>query len=157
MIVLARVDDRLVHGQVAVGWKNALDANHLAVIDDHIASDMFERSLLEMSVPYELELSIFSTEDAIRELPKFVHDPGLRSIILVKNPQIFIPLLESGIDLTEVNIGGMRFAKGKEQITKAVFLNAEERETVKQLSARGIIIDWRIVPTDKRGDYLTQL
>ncbi len=157
MIVLARVDDRLVHGQVAVGWKNALDANHLAVIDDHIASDMFERSLLEMSAPYELELSIFGLEEAKAGLLPFVHDPALRSIILVKSPELFITLLDGGIPLTEVNIGGMRFVKGKTQITKAVFLNEEEKTIVKELASRGILIDWRIVPTDKRGDFLPLL
>jgi len=157
MILLFRVDDRLVHGQVAVGWKNALDANHLLVIDDEVASNEFDRTLMEMSVPYDLRLSIMGEKEAARKLPALARDSRLRTIVLVRNPDVVEHLTRKGVRIEELNIGGMRFSPGKFQVTRAVYLDQEDVAKIKELARRGIKIEGRIVPTDKKSDFLQLL
>ncbi len=157
MIVLYRVDDRLVHGQVAVGWKNALEANHLIVVDDEVFQNDFDRSLMEMSVPTGLKLTVTSVGEACGSIKKADSDSALRSIVLVKTPDIFQRLMALGCLIKEVNIGGMRFSPGKEQVTRAVFLNDADKALIREMAAKGVSFEGRIVPTDKKGDFLQLL
>jgi|MTBAKSStandDraft_1061840.scaffolds.fasta_scaffold60020_1 PTS system mannose-specific IIB component len=157
MILLFRVDDRLVHGQVAVGWKNALDANHLLVIDNEVAANEFDRTLMEMSVPYDLRLNIMDEKEAARKVPSLARDSRLRSIVLVRNPDVVEHLTREGVRIEELNIGGMRFSPGKSQVTRAVYLDCDDVEKIKELARRGIKIEGRIVPTDKKSDFLQLL
>ncbi|HOO59006.1 MAG TPA: PTS sugar transporter subunit IIB [Candidatus Mcinerneyibacteriales bacterium] len=157
MILLFRVDDRLVHGQVAVGWKNALDANHLLVIDNEVASNEFDRTLMEMSAPYDLRLNIMDEKEAARKVPSLARDAQLRTIVLVRNPDVVEHLIDEGVKIEELNIGGMRFSPGKSQVTRAVYLNSEDVAKIKDLARRGIKIEGRIVPTDKKSDFLQLL
>ncbi len=154
MIVLFRVDDRLVHGQVAVGWKNALEADHLLVIDDDVYNNDFDKSLMEMSVPTGLSLSIIPCSSALSELKKDSMDETSRTIVLVKTPEVFDHIVSRGAPIDEVNIGGMRFEPGKEQVTRAVFLNDEDKRVIRHIASEGVKIEGRIVPTDKKGDFL---
>jgi PTS system mannose-specific IIB component len=157
MILLFRVDDRLVHGQVAVGWKNALEANHLLVVDDEVAANEFDRTLMEMSAPYDLQLNIFSEHEAVKKLPSLSRDKKLRTIVLVRTPDVVEHLVRRGIQIDELNVGGMRFSPGKEQVTRAVYLDDTDIEKIKSLARQGIKIEGRIVPTDKKSDFLQLL
>lgn len=157
MILLVRVDDRLVHGQVAAGWKMAINANHLVVIDDEVANNEFDRTLMEMSLPIGLTLDILTLEDAKATFESYEKDENKRVIILVKTPDIILELLKAGVHLKELNIGGMRFSSGKKQITKSVFLNEHDIAVIKEIASFGVFIEGRIVPTDKKGDFLKLL
>jgi mannose/fructose/N-acetylgalactosamine-specific phosphotransferase system component IIB len=112
---------------------------------------------MEMSAPYDLRLNIMDEKEAARKVPSLARDTQLRTIVLVRNPDVVEHLIDKGVKIEELNIGGMRFSPGKSQVTRAVYLNNEDVAKIKDLARRGIKIEGRIVPTDKKSDFLQLL
>jgi PTS system mannose-specific IIB component len=151
MIVLARVDDRLIHGQVVVGWVNEVKADHIVVINEEVSKNEEKKNIMRLAVPKKIKLSFFSPQEAGEELKNSAFAKS-RLLLLFSNPGDVIPLIRAGISIKEVNIGGMRYSSGKKEIIKSVFVSKEDIDALKKLSSLGISIIAKAVPTDRPVD-----
>src|SRR5512135_1816152 len=112
MAVFARIDDRLIHGQVVEGWVNFLKATTILVADDKVAANPLQRSIMEIAVPQGLKVIIGTVDEICRRL----HAPDLekeRVILLFSNPADVLRSLRCGIACEALNIGGMHYVPGK--------------------------------------------
>jgi mannose/fructose/sorbose-specific phosphotransferase system IIB component len=150
-IVLIRIDDRLIHGQVVVGWAHYLHANHIVVADNNIASDPTQKMLYEMVVPPDIKVSILPIEDAAEMLKKDTA-PDLKTIVLFSKPQDVLSYWKLGGPLKSLNIGGMRFEPGKKQIAQAISVNDADLAVFRELNQQNIQLEGRAVPSDPQMD-----
>jgi len=145
MIALFRVDDRLIHGQVVLGWGSVLRPDRIILADDEIASNEWEKSLYASSVPPEIKVSILSLPEAAAQLKRGIFDAE-KVILLVRHPRNVISLMDLGLPVGEVNVGGLHYRDGREEILENIYLDAEERNIMRELVKRGVILDARALP-----------
>ncbi|SFL34839.1 PTS sugar transporter subunit IIB [Pelosinus propionicus] len=143
-IVLARIDDRLIHGQVMTAWLQYVGANHIVIIDDETASDDFLKSIIEMAVPREIKLHIYHCEEAAAEIKKMSDDEKL--MILAKVPESFLTVIETGLPLEKIIIGGMGANTKRTKFYKNISASDTERETFKKITAHGTKLVIHIIP-----------
>lgn len=148
-IVLARIDDRLIHGQVATIWSKVTGCERIIVCDDDVAADSIRSTLLKQVAPPGIKSSVVDIEKAVRVYnnPKYEND---KCLLLFTNPTSVLQMVEAGVDIKSVNIGGMSFKEGKHQITGAVSVDDKDIEAFKKLNERGIELEIRKVDTDKK-------
>lgn len=148
-IVLARIDDRLIHGQVATIWSKVTGCERIIVCDDDVAADSIRSTLLKQVAPPGIKSSVVDIEKAVRVYnnPKYEND---KCLLLFTNPTSVLQMVEAGVDIKSVNIGGMSFKEGKHQITGAVSVDDKDIEAFKKLNERGIELKIRKVDTDKK-------
>lgn len=151
-IVLVRVDDRLIHGQVAVGWTRTVGATRIVVANDEVAKDATQKALLKLAAPVGVKVSILSVADAAALLagPKVAKD---RVMVLVRDPQSLLGLMDGGVELTKVNVGNVRMAPGRVRLTKEVAASPEELEAWKELDRRGVILEAVWLPGGAVTDF----
>lgn len=149
-IVLLRVDDRLIHGQVTMGWGPVLHPDRIVVVNDRIAESEWEKELYLAAVPEGVEASILSMAEGIEHL-RHQHN-GKRLLVLVASPKDVVRLVKGGVDIREVNIGGMHFCEGKRQILHFVCVDSTDIESLRTLDRMGVEFDCRDVPTSRRID-----
>jgi mannose/fructose/N-acetylgalactosamine-specific phosphotransferase system component IIB len=139
-IVLVRVDDRMIHGQVAVGWTRMVGGTHIVVVDDEVAKDNTQKMLLKMATPIGVKATVLSVQDAVALLQsgKLGND---KVIIIVRGPQALLGLIEGGVSIPKVNIGNVRMTEGRERLTKEVAANAEEIASWRQLNEQGVKLE----------------
>lgn len=154
MIILYRVDDRLVHGQVVEGWVPALGAEELAVVSDDIAGDEMRRAIMRFATPEEVDLKILTVAEAAAYLPEAAKSER-KVLLLLPGLAEAVELSRQGLKIPSLNIGGMHYSAGKNlSIGKAIFLNDQDCAALKTLNAAGITIEGRGVPTDKPLDLM---
>ena len=148
-IVLTRIDDRLIHGQVATIWSKVTGCERIIVCDDDVAADSIRSTLLKQVAPPGIKSSVVDVEKAVRVYnnPKYEND---KCLLLFTNPTSVLQMVEAGVDIKSVNIGGMSFKEGKHQITGAVSVDDKDIEAFKKLNERGIELEIRKVDTDKK-------
>ena len=147
-IQLLRIDDRLIHGQVVVGWVKALNIQRLVVVNDAIANNNMQKTLMEMAVPSGLKVSFFSVADAAL---KCRADSGQeKTLLLFASPKDVLSFLEQGGSITSINVGGMHFCEGKQQVSKTVCVSPEDIGALVALRKRGVELEVRAVPGDPR-------
>jgi mannose/fructose/N-acetylgalactosamine-specific phosphotransferase system component IIB len=136
-IELLRVDERLIHGQVVVGWGGALHADRIVVVDDALAASAWEQELYCLGVPPEMEASFVDTRAAAAAWPGW-RAAGPRTIVLVRDLTQLEGLAAEGLlEGVEVNLGGLHDAPGREKVLNYLFLSSEEWEILAQLEAAG--------------------
>lgn len=146
-IVLARVDDRLIHGQAMTAWLQYTDGNHIVIIDNGTAQDSFLQTVMKMSVPQGIAFSVFDETAGAEFLQK---DHGNEKLLLLaKTPATYLHLVEAGVQLQEIIIGGMGAAAQRTKLYKNISASEEERQIFKKLLDQGIQVKVQIVPTDK--------
>jgi mannose/fructose/N-acetylgalactosamine-specific phosphotransferase system component IIB len=144
-IVLVRVDDRLIHGQVAIGWTRTVGATHIVVANDEVAKDNTQKMLMKMATPVGVKLTVLSVAEAAAELSagKFGND---RVMVLVRDPQSLLALMEGGVKLEKVNVGNVRMAEGRVRLTKEVAATPEEIEVWNKLDSAGVELEAMWIP-----------
>ncbi|AYW44743.1 PTS system mannose/fructose/N-acetylgalactosamine-transporter subunit IIB [Tetragenococcus koreensis] len=153
-IAITRIDERLIHGQVAYSWTVEYQVDEIVVVDDEIVNDDMQKMLLEMAVPEGKTLKILSIEQAA----VYLKGSGNKKVFLVvKTPQIILDLDNKGVNFDSINIGGMYYKEGKEQITKTVYIDNEEKQIFKELASNGISLDVRTSPRDKSFDLISKI
>ena len=150
-INLARIDDRLIHGQVATVWAKEAGAGRIIVVSDEVANDEIRKTLVKQAAPPGIKVNIVSIEKAekVYNNPKYESDTVF---YLFTNPMEVLQLIEYGVPITSINRGGMQFKEGRTQITKAVSVNQEEVDAFRKLSDMRVELDLRVIATDPKGD-----
>lgn len=148
-IGLARIDDRLIHGQVATRWTKETNVTRIIVVSDEVAADTVRKTLLTQVAPPGVTAHVVDVAKAIRvwDNPKYAND---RVMLLFTNPTDVLRLVEGGVKITTVNIGGMAFRQGKTQVNNAVSVDEKDIEAFKKLNEKGIELEVRKVSTDSR-------
>ena len=109
-LVLTRIDDRLIHGQVMTAWIKQKNAVQVVVADDEVAEDEFMINVLEMAVPDEIAIGIFNRDDAVEFMKQGLEAP---TILLVKGPEILNYMVDHGIEIDEIDVGGRVQKRGE--------------------------------------------
>jgi mannose/fructose/N-acetylgalactosamine-specific phosphotransferase system component IIB len=143
-LVLYRIDDRLIHGQVVVGWGQPLDIGFIVLVDDTVAAEEWEQELYRMGVPPEMEVYFHSAGDAIKHLAKYRSDPRA-GILLTGDIATMRRLVDSG-GITAVNVGGLHSQPGRIQRLRYVFLTPGEERELRDLAGRGAVVTAQDVP-----------
>ncbi len=148
-IGLARIDDRLIHGQVATRWTKETNVNRIIVVSDEVAADTVRKTLLTQVAPPGVTAHVVDVAKMIRvwNNPKYARD---RVMLLFTNPTDVERLVQEGVKITSVNIGGMAFRQGKIQVNNAVSVDDKDIAAFKKLNERGIELEVRKVSSDQR-------
>lgn len=155
-VVLFRVDERLIHGQVIVGWGGRLHPDRIVVVDDELAGSPWEQELYIMGVPAGVEAGFASVEDARDRLPEWMSGEE-RVLILTRMIDSMNRLASTGLlEGEEVNIGGIHHGPGRTRVLRYVFLSDDERDALVKLSGTGATVTARDVP-GARGVGLDEL
>ncbi len=146
-IRLTRIDSRLIHGQVALNWVKARGVETIICAGDAAAADDLRKQLLLQAAPSGVKANVLSTAKTARVYnnPKYETMPVM---LLVESPGEAVKLIDSGIPLTEINLGGLTFKTGAIQLGDAVFARPEDIEALKTLLSRGVKVTIQILPKD---------
>ena len=149
-IVLTRIDNRLVHGQVVTAWIQHAGANLIIVPHDEIAENKTRQGLMNLAVPTGTQIRYFS----IQKTCDVIHKAAPRQLIalIVETPQDVLKLVKGGVPIKALNIGNMHMAAGKKQITKAICVDEDDINTFKELRKLGVIIEAQRVPNEQKED-----
>jgi len=149
MIKLTRIDDRLVHGQVAFTWTPALGADCLLVANDKVAADEFQKMALGLAKPASAKLLIKPINDAA----VFLNDPrsaNMKVLVLINSIKDAAALADAVKEIRSVNFGGIRAREGSRAISKAIAVTDDDIPVLKGMLQKGIELEVRQVPTDTK-------
>ena len=142
-----RIDDRLIHGQVANRWATGLNASRIMVIDDKVANDQVQKAALRMAAPAGIATSIITEEKAITNIKAGKYE-NQRVLLVVKRPAVLLHLVEAGLPIDKINIGNMSNRPETKQVKKSVSLTEQEIEDIRALLAKGVQVTAVMVPDD---------
>jgi fructoselysine and glucoselysine-specific PTS system IIB component len=149
MIKLTRIDDRLVHGQVAFTWTPALGADCLLIANDKVAKDEFMKMTLGLAKPAGTKLLIKSVKDAAAYLND-EKNRNLKILVLINSVKDAHALVSEVPEIKSVNFGGIRTREGAKLISKAIAINDSDVELIRDMLSKGIELEIRQVPTDSK-------
>jgi len=145
-IALYRIDDRLIHGQVVVGWGQPLELGFIVLVDDEVADSEWEQELYRMGVPPEMDVHFLAVDAAAAALPDFQAD-ARQGIVLVGDIDTMTRLVERvGGSIRAVNVGGVHHAPGRTPRLRYVFLSAAEEEGLRAIQRLGVEVSAQDVP-----------
>lgn len=152
MIQKLRIDDRLLHGQVAYSWKSALNYQAIVIASDEAARDEMRKTTIKLCCPDGVKLATRTIEDAavLLKNPK-LH--AMKVFVICPNPKSAYELLEKIEEKPVVNLGGMQMEEGKVLFSKAVYVNQSDVEYLDQISAKGYSIEVQEVPSCAMHEY----
>lgn len=150
-IALIRVDDRLIHGQVIMGWTRSLGVEHIVAADDATAANPMQRSLLQMAVPAGLTAAIVGVDEAADALLAASGD-ARRTLVLVRDPLALLRLHERGVPFDHVNVGNVGSRPGRVRLTKEVHASEEELVAWRALVDAGVRLEAQWLPDQSRTD-----
>lgn len=155
-IVNVRMDERLIHGQVAGIWAPSLHTQRIIVINDEAAADTLQKSSLRMAAPTSMRLLVLPVESAAKNIRSGKY--GKQRLFLVfKNPTDVLRYLKAGGKLTHVNVGNMSYKEGSKDITKSIKVLDEEIDVFESIAAMDINVTAQLVPNDPVIDFMDKL
>ena len=150
MLDLFRIDDRLIHGQVVVGWGQPLDIGFIILVDDQVAESDWEQELYRMGVPPEMEVHFRTVDEAAGELARWRRDPRV-GIVLTGDVDTMLRLVDAaasrGDPIRQVNLGGIHHKPGRQQRMRYVYLSAAEERTLRAFASHGVAVSAQDVPS----------
>ena len=144
-ILLTRIDNRLVHGQVATQWNSTLGSNLILVANDDVASNTMRQTLMKMAAPAGVAPRCFSLQKTIDVIGKA--SPRQKIFIVAETPEDVLTLVKGGVPIKKVNIGNMHMSEGKRQVATSVAVNDEDVAAFKELQELGVELEIRRVPS----------
>lgn len=148
-LLLARIDDRLIHGQVAYGWGRALKPTFYLVVSDALRADAMRAEVCLCGVPDDARGRVVSVAEALTSSVRGEIESE-RTILLMPGTEEAMRLLEGGFPMTELNVGGLHHAPGKREVLPYVFLDDADKERLQAIAARGVSVAARDLPTNPR-------
>ncbi|NUF50569.1 PTS mannose transporter subunit IIAB [Gilliamella sp. ESL0250] len=150
-IVLARVDSRLLHGQVATAWTKSTNPNRIIVVSDSVAKDELRKKLIQEAAPPGVKANVVP----IKKIIEVSRDPrfgNTKALLLFENPQDVLRTIDGGVDIDVLNIGSMAHSVGKVMVNKVLSMNADDVDTFEKLKAKNVKFDVRKVPNDSNSN-----
>lgn len=153
-ILLGRIDNRLVHGQVGTVWTRHIGANLVIVADDSVAVDSMQQSLMKMclsTVTKDVQIRFFSLDKTKEIIWKA--SPSQKIFIVTRTPYEMKVLIEGGVPIPFVNIGNMHYSDGKKSLSTAVFVNEQDEENLDYIVNHGIRVHLQTIPSAEGTEY----
>lgn len=154
-ILLTRIDNRLIHGQVGMTWVSWLGGNLILVADDELAADEVQQSLMDMVLPNGVESRYFTLQKTIDVIHKAADRQKI--FLVCRTPQSVLRLVEGGVPISAVNVGNMHFAEGKRQVDKTVSVDEDDIRCFRTLVEKGVACTVQKTPDDVKKDVLSLL
>lgn len=154
-ILITRIDNRLIHGQVGVTWVNHLGANLVVVANDKVSEDEIQQNLMDMVLPDTIQARYFSIQKTIDIIHKA--SPRQKIFLVVKDVQDALKIKKGGVPIDVLNIGNMHYEEGKRQISSTVSVDEQDIADFKELDKLGVKLDLRKVPSDRGQNILDLL
>jgi PTS system mannose-specific IIB component len=160
--VWVRVDDRLIHGQVTVGWRQYLRCAEIWVVDDRARDDPYLQDALRLAVPDGVAVHVYGVGDAValltlggrRQTSDVTEGRGLcRVLLLVRSPEAALALAEGGVPLERLNVGNLASRPGSVRAFKNIALTPAHVEALDALAARGVRITFQLAPEDAQAEW----
>ena len=145
-VELYRIDDRLIHGQVVVGWGQPLDIRLLVLVDDLVAESEWEQELYRIAVPPEMEIRFESVDSAVTNHAAYSSDPR-RSIVVTADIPTMKQLIARVQIIRDVNLGGLHHRAGRHQKLRYIFLTDDEAAMLRDLQSLGVTVTAQDVPS----------
>ena len=145
-ILLTRVDNRLIHGQVGMTWATHLGANLIIVANDAVAGDEVQQNLMDMAVASTAETRYFTLQKTIDVIG--LAGDWQHIFLVVRTPQDALKLVENGVTIKVLNIGNMHFSEGKKQVTSTISVDEDDKMAFRRLIELGVKVELRKVPSD---------
>ncbi|WP_238881981.1 mannose/fructose/sorbose PTS transporter subunit IIA [Clostridium sp. YIM B02551] len=150
--VLARIDSRLLHGQVATAWTKAMQPTRIIVVSDDVARDKLRKNLITQAAPPGVKAHVVPVDHMIKLAKDDQHFGGQRAMLLFENPEDVLRAVEGGVPLKTINVGSMAHSLGKVQPNKVLAFNQVDIDTFNKLKKAGLNFDVRKVPNDSKGN-----
>ncbi|MCL2619030.1 MAG: PTS sugar transporter subunit IIB [Defluviitaleaceae bacterium] len=150
-----RIDDRLIHGQIITAWISDAQCDTIIVADDKSAADSLSQTLFRMAVPNNISLEI-ATQQQAAELIKDEEKTG-SALLIVRGVRELRELLEHGVSVTSVNVGNISQHPTRKKFSKSIWLDESEITLLQELGSRGIEMEVRVVPGDKKVNILEMI
>lgn len=150
--VLARIDSRLLHGQVATAWTKAVHPTRIIVVSDAVAKDELRKNLIKQAAPPGVKAHVVPINHMIKLAKDNKHFGGQRAMLLFENPEDVLRAVEGGVPLKTINVGSMAHSIGKVQPNKVLAFNQEDIDVFNKLKKIGLTFDVRKVPSDSKGN-----
>ncbi|MGC3954553.1 MAG: PTS sugar transporter subunit IIB [Propionicimonas sp.] len=148
-LVLTRIDDRLIHGQVMTAWLKVAPASQIIAVDDAVAADEFLSEIMAAAAPSGIKVKVVSVDQAVPILQQPLAE---KTYLLVKTPITLTRLVAAGIPLTQVNVGGMGMNPSRKRLYKNIAASDEEVAAFRQLADAGATVSFQIVPAERSYD-----
>ena len=155
-IAFCRIDDRLIHGQVATVWSKVTGCNRIMCVSDEVAKDELRKKLLLQVVPPGLKGYVIPVAKAVEAYKNPKYD-SFKTLFLFTNPTDVLRAVKGGIPFKSVNLGGKCFKDGDTLISQAVSVNAEDVKAIKELVSMGIEVEMRKLVNDPKVDAMDAL
>jgi PTS system mannose-specific IIB component len=155
-VILVRIDDRLVHGQIVQGWLKNVAVDKISVASDFTAQDDMQKLLMRLAVPNTIELEIKTVEAVAKDIVNGAYEKAKTMIIAAKPSEVLF-MVEQGAVFKSVNVGGMRYGKDKRQILPNVFVDDADIAALRALGEKNIELEGRILPLDDRTDVFAAI
>ncbi|MFW7433525.1 mannose/fructose/sorbose PTS transporter subunit IIA [Vagococcus carniphilus] len=150
--VLARIDTRLLHGQVATAWTKTTGPTRIIVVSDAVAKDELRKKLIQQAAPPGVKAHVVPIEQMIKISKDDQHFGGQKALLLFETPQDVLRAVEGGVPLETVNVGSMAHSPGKVQPNKVLAFGQDDIDTFNKLKEAGVKFDVRKVPSDSKGN-----
>ncbi|MCI1295248.1 MAG: mannose/fructose/sorbose PTS transporter subunit IIA [Pediococcus pentosaceus] len=150
--VLARIDTRLLHGQVATAWTKTTKPDRIIVVSDNVAKDELRSSMIKQAAPSGVKAHIVPIDQMIKLAKDDQHFGGTRAMLLFETPQDALRAIEGGVPLKSLNVGSMAHSPGKVQPNKVLAFDQNDIDTYKKLEDMNVELDVRKVPTDSKDN-----
>lgn len=150
-IVLARVDSRLLHGQVSTAWTKSTRPNRILIVSDEVAKDDMRKKLIEQASPPGVKANVIPINKLI-EITKDTRFGNTRALLLFENPTDVIRVMEGGVEIKEVNVGSLAHSVGKVVVSKVLSMGTEDVKAFETMKDKGVTFDVRKVPADSHGN-----
>ena len=150
--VLARIDTRLLHGQVATAWTKTTKPDRIIVVSDNVAKDELRSSMIKQAAPSGVKAHIVPIDKMIKLAKDDQHFGGTRAMLLFETPQDALRAIEGGVPLKSLNVGSMAHSPGKVQPNKVLAFDQNDIDTYKKLEDMNVELDVRKVPTDSKDN-----
>ncbi|MGE0352217.1 MAG: PTS system mannose/fructose/N-acetylgalactosamine-transporter subunit IIB [Gemmatimonadales bacterium] len=145
-VVLYRIDDRFIHGQVVIGWGRPLGVDTIILVDDQVRTSEWEQELYRMAVPAEITVRFLSVEEAAAD-PEALGARRGRSIVLTGDVATMAALHDAGVSIPKLNLGGVHHRPGRTERLPYLFLTEAEYRTLQRLASGGTEIEAQDLPT----------
>ncbi|MBV7434683.1 PTS N-acetylgalactosamine transporter subunit IIB [Cardiobacteriaceae bacterium TAE3-ERU3] len=152
-ILLTRIDNRLIHGQVGMTWTNWLGANLVLVADDELAADENQQALMDMAIAGGAQSRYFTLQKTIDVIHKAADRQKI--FIVVRTPQNALKLVEGGVPIDKINVGNLHFAEGKKQVSKVISVTEDDIRCFRELEEKGVTCTAQGTPDDKKVPILS--
>lgn len=149
-VVLLRIDDRLLHGQIGKFWLKEVGADLVVVANDNISNDRNAQKLMDLTCPIGTKTYYLSVDDAGNNLETLEEDKD--AFVIVESPKDALSLIKAGLKIDSINLGNMRNTGNKDKVNETVYIDDEDRKYLKEILDTHKNLDIRTNPNDDLTD-----